>query len=300
MLKIWAWYNFPMKTLHEYIQDAEAKKVAIGHFNISNMEAVWAITNVARKLNVPVIIGVSEGEREFFGVRQIAAVVQSIRDEYAHPIFLNADHTYSVKGVKEAIDAGFDAAIFDGAKLSFDENVAQAKECVDYAHSVGREVLIEAELGFIGQSSKILDAVPDGVNLSEEGLTKPDQAREFVEKTGVDLLAPAVGNFHGMLKGGIDPKLNIDRIEELREACGIPMVLHGGSGNSDEDFVRAIEAGISIVHINTELRVAFRDALKLSLQDNPEEVAPYKIMKPSVAAMEKLVEAKLRVFNKMM
>ncbi len=288
-----------MKTLREYIQDAEMNKVAIGHFNISNMEAVWAISNVARKLNVPVIIGVSEGERDFFGVRQIAAVVKSLREEFAHPIFLNADHTYSVKGVREAIDAGFDAVIFDGAKLSFDENVAAAKECVEYARGVGHEVLVEAELGFIGQSSKILDAVPEGVNLSEEGLTKPEEASMFVEKTGVDLLAPAVGNFHGMLKGGIDPKLNIERIEELREACGIPMVLHGGSGNSADDFSAAIDAGISIVHINTELRIAYRDALKFSLQENPEEVAPYKILKPTVTAMEKIVEAKLKVFNKM-
>lgn len=288
-----------MKTLHEYIQDAEVNKVAIGHFNISNMEAVWAISNVARKLNVPVIIGVSEGEREFFGVRQIAAVVRSLREEFGHPIFLNADHTYSVKGVKEAIDAGFDAVIFDGAKLPFDENVAAAKECVDYAHGVGRGVLVEAELGFIGQSSKILDAIPDGVNLSEEGLTKPEEAKKYVELTGVDLLAPAVGNFHGMLKGGIDPTLNIARIEELREACGVPMVLHGGSGNSSDDFSAAIDAGISIVHINTELRVAYRDSLKLSLQENPDEVAPYKILKPTVAAMEKVVEAKLKVFNKL-
>ncbi len=288
-----------MKTLHEYIQDAEAKKVAIGHFNISNAEALWAITNVARKLNVPVIIGVSEGERDFIGVRQIAALVQSMRDEFAHPIFLNADHTYSFKRVKEAIDAGFDAVIIDGAKLPFDENVALTTQCVEYARSVGRPVLVEAELGYIGQSSKILDALPEGVNLTEEGLTKPEEAKLFVEKTGVDMLAPAVGNFHGMLKGGVDPKLNIERIEELREAVGIPMVLHGGSGNSSDDFSQAIDAGISIIHINTELRVAYRDALKLSLQENPEEVAPYKILKPAVAAMERVVEAKLKVFNKL-
>lgn len=288
-----------MKTLHEYIQDAEANKVAIGHFNISNIEGLWAIFNSGKKLNVPIIIGVSEGERDFIGVRQVAALVKSLREEFGHPIFLNADHTYSVDRVKEVIDAGFDSVIFDGAKLSFEENVAMTKACVDYARGSSRDVLVEAELGYIGQSSKILDEVPEGVDLSETSLTKPEQAKEFVEKTGVDLLAPAVGNFHGMLRGGSDPKLNIERIAELRQAAGIPLVLHGGSGNSSDDFAKAIDAGISIVHINTEIRLAYRDALKLFLQENPDEVAPYKIMKSAVSAMEKVVEEKLRIFNKL-
>lgn len=288
-----------MKTLHEYIQDAEAKKVAIGHFNISNIEGLWAIFNAGRQLNVPIIIGVSEGERDFIGVRQVVTLVKSLRDEFGHPIFLNADHTYSVDRVKEVIDAGFDAVIFDGAKLPFEENVAMTKACVEYARSASLDVLVEAELGYIGQSSKVLDEVPEGVDLSETALTKPEQAKEFVEKTGVDLLAPAVGNFHGMLRGGSDPKLNIERIAELRQAAGVPLVLHGGSGNSEDDFSKAIDAGISIVHINTEIRLAFRDALKLSLQGNPDEVAPYKIMKGPVSAMERVVKEKLKIFNKM-
>lgn len=293
-----ACYNISMKTLAEYIQDAEINKVAIGHFNISNLEAFWAIYNSAKKLNVPVIIGVSEGEREFVGVRQVAALVKTLRDE-GYPIFLNADHTYSVEKVKEAIDAGFDAVIVDGAKLPYEQNVAMTKECVEYARAAGRDVLVEAELGYIGQSSKVLDSLPEGVDLSEGSLTSPELAKKFVEETGVDLLAPAVGNFHGMLRGGVDPKLNIERIKAIREATGIPLVLHGGSGNSSDDFSQAIDNGIAIVHINTELRVAFRDALKLSLQENPEEVAPYKILKPAVVAMEKVVDAKLRVFNKL-
>ncbi len=288
-----------MKTLYEYIQDAEINKTAIGHFNISNIEALWAIFYAAQKLNVPVIIGVSEGERDFIGVRQVAALVKSLRDEFGHPIFLNADHTYSFERVKEAIDAGFDSVIFDGAKLPFEENIAEAKKCVEYARSVGRNVLVEGELGFIGQSSKLLDAVPEGVDLSESALTNPVQALEFVKKTGVDLLAPAVGNFHGMLRSGVDPKLNIARIKAIRDTAGVPLVLHGGSGNSNDDFSAAIDAGISIVHINTELRLAYRDALKLSLQENPDEVAPYKILKGPVTAMQKFVEGKLKTFNKL-
>lgn len=294
-----------MKTLRQHIADAAAQKIAIGHFNISNLEALWGIFNAARELNVPVIIGVSEGEREFTGVRQVAALVKSLREEHDFPIFLNADHTYSVEKVKEAIDAGFDAVIFDATKLPLEENIRQTKECVEYARAVSaasggtRDILVEAELGYIGQSSKILDAVPEGVELSDASLTSAAEATSFVRATGVDLLAPAVGNIHGMLRGGVDPKLNTARVAEIREACGVPLVLHGASGNSAEDITAAITAGVAIVHINTEIRVAYRDALKKSLQDNPDEVAPYKILKPAVAAVQKVAEAKLRIFNKL-
>jgi fructose-bisphosphate aldolase class II len=288
-----------MKTLKQTVWEAREKKVAVGHFNISNLEALWGIFRAAQSLNVPVIIGVSEGEREFVGVKQVAAVVKSIREEYDYPIYLNADHTYSFDKVKEAIDAGFDSVIVDGAKLSFEENVKLTKQCVEYARASGREVLVEAELGYIGQSSKVLDEIPEGVMLDESSLTDPAKAKEFVELTGVDMLAPAVGNFHGMLRGGVDPKLNIERVKAISEATGIPLVLHGGSGNSEDDFKQAIANGINIVHINTEIRLAYRDAVKKALQENPEEVAPYKFLKPGMLAVQEVVANKLRFFNNM-
>ena len=288
-----------MKSLQEHIAEAEDKKVAIGHFNISNIEMFWGIFRAAQSLNVPVIIGVSEGERAFIGVKQCVALVRSVREQYNYPVFLNADHTYSFEGVKEAIDAGFDAAIFDGAKLPFDENVKIAKQCVDYAKSTGTSTLIEAELGYIGQSSKVLDAVPEGVGLSPESLTSPEQATSFVQQSGVSLFAPAVGNIHGMLRVGHDPNLDIERIRAIRQAAGVPLVLHGGSGTTDEDFVKAVEAGIAIVHISTELRVAYVNAIKASFQANPEEVAPYKYMKSAVEAVEKVALGRLKLFNKM-
>ncbi len=290
-----------MKTLRESIADAAARKVAVGHFNISNLEGVWAAFRAAQKLSVPVIIGVSEGERDFVGTAQIAAVVNSIRAQFDYPIYLNADHTYSFERVKEAIDAGFDAAIFDGAKLPLEENIREAKRCAEYARKVraetGRDIMIEGELGYIGQSSKVLDAIPEGVNLAAGALTKPEDAARFVAETGVDLLAPAVGNFHGMLKGGVDPALNIETVAAVRSAAGIPLVLHGGSGNSIGDFTKAIAAGVSVVHINTELRVAYRKGLQLALQENPEEIAPYKYLKAAAAEMEKAASEKLRIFN---
>lgn len=286
-----------MKTLKESVWEAKEKGVAVGHFNISNLEALWGIFRAAQSLNVPVIIGVSEGERDFMGVKQVAALVKSIREEYDYPIYLNADHTYSFDKVKEAIDAGFDSVIVDGAKLSFEENVRMTKQCVDYARASGREVLVEAELGYIGQSSKVLDEIPEGVLLDESSLTDPAKAKEFVELTGVDMLAPAIGNFHGMLRGGVDPKLNIERVKEISEATGIPLVLHGGSGNSGDDFKESIANGIAIVHINTEIRLAFRDGVKKFLQENPEEVAPYKFLKPGMQAVQEVVTNKLKQFN---
>ncbi|MCR4334847.1 MAG: class II fructose-bisphosphate aldolase [Patescibacteria group bacterium] len=286
-----------MKSLRECIKDAENNKVAIGHFNISNIEMLWGIFRSAKNLNLPVIIGVSEGEREFIGIKQCTALIKSIREEFDYPIFLNADHTYSVDKVKETIDVGFDSIIYDGAKLSCEENVKNTKECVEYARKINPEIIVEGELGYIGQSSKVLDEIPSGVDL-EKGLTTSEQAEQFVKETGVDLFAPAVGNIHGMLRNTKDPHLNIERIKEIRDACGVPLVLHGGSGTPDEDFVKAIDAGVSIIHISTELRVAYRDALKLSLQQNPDEVAPYRYLKDAVLAVEKVVTERLKLFNK--
>lgn len=284
-------------TLREALKDAETKRVALGHFNISNLEGLWAIFHAARKLNIPVIVGLSEGERDFVGIPQAVALVKSIRDEYQYPIFINADHTYSVERVKEAIDAGFDSVIFDGAKLPLEENIAKTKECVAYARASGRDVLVEAEVGYIGTSSKVLDAIPDGVGLDPASLTSPEQAAHFVKETGVDLFAPAVGNVHGMLRATHDPRLDIERIGKIRAAAGVPLVLHGGSGTVDEDFTNGIKEGLSIVHINTEMRVAFVNTLRTYLNEHPDEVAPYKVMKEPTEAMEKVIEARLRLFN---
>lgn len=286
-----------IKTLREYIKEAEEKQIAIGHFNISNSDGVWAVFRAAQKLNVPVIIGVSEGERDFIGVKQIVALVKSIKEEFNYPIFLNADHTYSFERVKEVVDAGFDSVIFDGAKLSFEENVAETKKCADYIKENRPEMLLEAEMGYIGTSSKVWDEIPEGVDLDESSMTDPQKAKEFLDKTGIDMLAPSVGNIHGMFRGGSDPKLHIDLIKKIKEAVQIPLVLHGGSGNSGEDFKEAIKAGVSIVHINTEIRVAYKQGIMSYISENPDEVAPYKFLKQGVLNVEKVVEEKLKLFS---
>lgn len=279
----------------EIVKEAESKKTAIGHFNISNIEGLWGIFNAARALNLPIIIGLSEGERDFIGVKQAVSLVKSLRQEFNYPIFINADHTYSFERVKEAVDAGYDAVIFDGAKLPIEENIKITKECVLYAKSKNPNILVEGEMGYIGTSSKLLEKIPEGVSL--EHLTTPEEVARFVKETGVDFFSPSVGNIHGMLKNAPNPKLNIERIREIRQAAGVPLVLHGGSGISDDNFKEAIKAGVSTIHINTEIRVAYRDAVKNFLDKNPDEIAPYKIMKGTVGAIQKVVSERLKLFN---
>lgn len=275
------------------------QKKAIAHFNISNLDQARAICDVAQELNQPVIIGVSEGEREYMGVAMVRKVIDELNSEYAIPIFLNADHTYSLAKVMEAAEAGYDSVIIDGAKLPYEENVALVRECVDavraYEEKSGKRVLVEAELGYIGQSSSLNESLPEGV--SEANLTTVEQAKDFVIRTGIDMFAPAIGNVHGMLIDAPEPKLHIDRLKEISAAIDQPLVLHGASGNTDEDLKAAIGAGVAIVHINTEIRKAFRDGEMEYLEEHPNEVAPYKFGKEGQDRMKEVVRAKMMLYS---
>ena len=286
-----------MQTLREVLADADERRVAIGHFNTPTVSMIDAVVKAALKHNVPVIVGFSEGERDFFGLRQAVLYVKSIREQINHPVFVNADHTYSLERVKEAIDAGFDSVVWDGADKPYRENRDIAKAAVEYARASGRDVLVEAELGFIGAGSSLIEGPPPGAVITEEHMTKPPEASRFVSETGVDLLAPAVGNLHGLLKSGKNPHINTERVAELRQAAGVPLVLHGGSGISDEDFRKGIASGIAQVHVSTELRVAYRRALEASLKENPEELAPYRYMQSVREAVQRTVEDKLLLFS---
>ncbi len=282
-----------MKTLRETITDAAQNARAIGHFNFSDSNQLKAIAEAAKETGLPVIVGLSEGERDFFPLAHARVLVDLYRAQGVE-IFLNADHTYSVEKVQRAIAAGVDSVVVDGAKLSFEENVLMLSACVKDARASGRDVVMEGELGYIGQSSKPLDALPEGVSL--ENLTTADEAKRFVVDTGADCFAPAVGNVHGMLKAAAEPKLHSDRVKEISEAAGVPLVLHGASGNTEEEIVACIKAGVAIVHINTELRVAYRKGLEESFKNSPDEVAPYKFLAPPVEEMKRFVAGKLKVF----
>jgi fructose-bisphosphate aldolase, class II len=286
-----------MKTLRAVLQNAQASGDAVGHFNISDLVLLKAVLAGARELGLPVVVGLSEGEREFVGTRTIGAVVRSLREEFDFPIFLNADHTHSLAKGIEAAKAGFDSIVFDLSALPFEENIKQTKQAVETLKSINPSMMVEGEIGDIGTGSEIHDTAPD----LAKGLSSPEEAKQYVESTGVDILAPAVGNMHGLLKsmvsGETKKRLDIERIAAIKKATGKFLTLHGGSGTDDDDLRKAIAVGINIVHINTELRVAWRRGLEQGLAKMPEEVVPYKIFPPALEGVKQVVLSRLRVFN---
>ena len=286
-----------MKTLIEVIQEAGKNRVAIGHFNIADLVLLKGIFQAARELNVPVIVGASEGEREFAGTRQLAAVVRSLREEFDFPIFMNADHTHSLAKGLEAVKAGFDSVVFDLSTLPVEQNALSTKQAVEAFKSLNPAVVVEGEIGDIGSGSEIHEDAPG----PDRALTTAEEARQFVAETKVDVLAPAVGNSHGMRKNMVTGKerkhLAIERIREIKSAACVPLTLHGGSGTADEDLKQAILAGVNIIHINTELRLAWKQGLEAGLTRRQDEVVPYKILPYAVAAIHDVVRARLRLFG---
>lgn len=287
-----------MHNLRNALEQARENGVAIGHFNVADLVLLKAVFSAAQELEAPVLVGASDGERAFMGVRQIAALVRSLREEFDFPIFLNADHTHSLTDAVNAAKAGFDAVVFDASALPFDQNARKTKEAVEALKSINPGILVEGEIGDIGTGSEIHEQAPD----LTRGLTTPLQAKQFVEATGIDILAPAVGNMHGMLKsmvkGETKKHLDIPRIAQIKSAVRIPLTLHGGSGTDDQDLRNAIAAGINIVHINTELRVAWRRGLEDALAKQPDEVVPYKILSFPVESVKQVARSRLSLFNR--
>ena len=286
-----------MRVLRDELNDAQKNGVAIGHFNVSDLVLLKAVFSCAQGLNLPVVVGASQEEREFMGVHQIAALVRSLREEFDFPIFLNADHTHSLAKAVEIAKAGYDAIVFDLSALPFEENVRQTKEAVTQLKAINPAILVEGELGDIGTGSAIHDEAPD----LSKGLTIPAEAKQFVESTRVDILAPAVGNMHGILRsmvqGETKKRLDIPRIAQIKSAARVLLTLHGASGTDDEDLRKAIAAGINMIHINTELRVAWRRGMEDALVKHPDEVVPYKILPFVVESVRQVVCSRLRLFN---
>ncbi|HTW31128.1 MAG TPA: class II fructose-bisphosphate aldolase, partial [Candidatus Sulfotelmatobacter sp.] len=237
------------------------------------------------------------GERGFLGTYELAALVKVMREEQDVPIFLNADHTHSLEKAVEAARAGFDAVVVDFSALPFDQNVSRTKETVAAIKAINPAIFAEGEIGNIGTGSEIHKTIQNDFRT----LSTPDESRQFVDATRIDALAPAVGNMHGMLESMVEGKnkkrLNIARIAAIKKATGVFLTLHGGSGTDDEDFVHAIAAGINIVHISTELRVAWRRSLEGGLASQPNEVTPYKILLPVVESVKQVVSSRLKLFN---
>lgn len=286
-----------MDALRSVLTRLQRQGAALGHFNVADLVLLKAIVAAAAEVRVPVLVGASEGERNFLGTYELAALVKVMCAENDVPIFLNADHTHSLEKAVEAAKAGFDAVVIDFSALPFDENVSRTKETVEAIKAINPAILAEGEIGHIGTGSEIHPSVSNEFL----NLTTPEEARQFVDSTAIDILTPAVGNMHGMLESMVEGKtkkhLNIERIAQIKKAVGLFLTLHGGSGTNDDDFLRAIAAGINIIHINTELRVAWRRSLEGSLKSQPNEVVPYKLLRPVVDSVKQVVSSRLKLFN---
>ncbi len=278
----------------EIFQKAKQNRYAIGAFNVSNLEQLKAIVLAAQNLKSPAFISTSEGESKFIGKKLVRALVNVYKKETGLPLILHLDHGKSLEVIKEAIEAGYDSVHFDGSELDFEENIKITKQVVELAQEKGIEN-VEGEIGYLRGKSEIQEKV----EIQKEDLTEPKQALEFVKQTGVDSLAVAVGNIHGVFKSSKNPHLFLERLEEISQVLGdeIGLVLHGGSGTPEQDVKKAIESGVVKVNVNTELRMAYTNSLKKSLENNPNQITPYKLMPPVVEAVQKIVEEKIKLFG---
>lgn len=286
-------------TLQEILEKATREGWSTGHFNASESDHMRSIVEGCKEAGSPAIIGTSEGEAKHLGYFEAVALRDAFRKEFNIPVFLNADHHKSVEAAKKAADAGYDSIHIDLSALLFDENIKGTKEIVEYARQISIQhsefnISVEGELGYLRGSSEVQN---EKIDVKPEDYTEPELAREFVEKTGVNRLAIAVGNIHGISLD--EPALDIERIRQIRTLVpgDVALVLHAGSGIPDEQIRAAIEAGIANIHINTDIRVAYAQGLRDSIENHPEEVAMYKLDAEAVKAMKEVIGEKLTLFR---
>jgi len=279
--------------IKEIIKDAQKGSYAVGAFNTSNLEITLGIIKAAVAKKAPVIVQVTESSIKYAGLRPITHIVQTIAKNVAGdiPVALHLDHSKSFQSVAECIQAGFSSIHIDASELPFDENVALSRHAVVYAHR--HHVWAQGELGSIlGKEGMIGVDVPKNSN---DYMTDPEKVKQYIKETEVDTLAVSIGTMHGYFKG----KENIDhaRLARIHEKTKIPLVLHGGSGASSKDITAAIKNGIRIINIDTDLRIAFTDTLKKTLQKDIKSYDPRRILTPSIDAIQKVVEERIELFG---
>ncbi|BAF61019.1 MAG: class II fructose-1,6-bisphosphate aldolase [Pelotomaculum sp.] len=278
----------PLVTAGELLKEAETGGYAVGAFNCNNMEIVQAIVAAAEAENAPVIMQASQGAIRYAGIDYIAAMARLAAGRARVPVALHLDHGTSFEQVVQCIRAGFTSVMIDGSRLPLAENVALTRRVVEVARAVG--VSVEAELGKIGGAEDDI-----AVSEREAVLTDPEEAGIFVRETGVDCLAVAVGTAHGRYRGV--PKLDFPRLEKIRSAVQIPLVLHGSSGVPDEAVREAIRLGVRKVNIDTNIREAFVAAARRVLEADPGEIDPRKVLAPAREAAVAVIREKIRVFG---
>lgn len=268
------------------LQDAQARGYAVPAFNIHNAETIQAILEVCKELHSPVILAGTPGTFKHIAFEEIYALCQAYSESYGMPLALHLDHHESLADISRKVNAGVRSAMIDGSHFPFAENGKLVRSVVDFCHR--HDCSVEAELGRLG-------GVEDDMDVDEESafLTDPQEARRFVELTGVDSLAVAIGTAHGLYTKR--PKIDFKRLGEIREVVSVPLVLHGASDVPDEFVRRAIELGVCKVNVATELKIAFAAAVKRWFGDNPEGNDPRYYMRVGMDAMKEVVRSKVAV-----
>jgi len=275
-------------TVDELLFKAEKEGYAVGAFNANNMEIVQAILEAAKRENAPVIMQASQGAITYAGLDFITGMVRLAATASTVPVALHLDHGTDFDQVVKCIRSGFTSVMYDGSKLPLEENIAITRKVLDMTRPIG--VSVEAELGKIGGTE-------DDVHVSEKDAmyTDPEEARHFVEQTGIQSLAIAIGTAHGQYKG--EPQLDFDRLAKIKALVKIPIVLHGSSGVPDESVRRAIELGVRKVNIDTNIREAFVGEMRRVMIEKPDEIDPRKILGPAREAATAIIAKKIRLFG---
>ena len=278
------------------MQRSRQQGFAVGAFNIDNQETLIAVCRAAQKLNAPVMVEVSDGEVKALGLENIRDMVDNYRDEYGVEVYINLDHSPTVLDCKRAIDVGFEFIHIDisqaNHEASEEEIIAKTKEVVDYAKFTG--ALVESEPHYFGGSSNVHH---EGINYEEikKTFSTPEGAKAFVEATGVDTFAAAIGNLHG--KYDVPKELDIELLTSIRQSIECQISLHGGSGTPLHFFEEAAKVGVSKININSDMRYAFRTVLEKSLEQHPDEFAVVKLMDDVKDAVQAVVEEKITAFG---
>lgn len=278
------------------MQRSRQQGFAVGAFNIDNQETLIAICRAAQKLDSPVLIEVSQGEVEALGLENVRDLVDNYREEYGIEVYLNLDHSPTVEACKRAIDAGYEFIHIDISQANHDasteEIIAKTKEVVEYAKFTG--ALVESEPHYFAGGSNVHH---EGINYEEikKTFSTPEGAKSFVDATGIDTFAAAIGNLHG--KYDVPKELDLGLLAQIRAAIHCQISLHGGSGTPLHFFEEASRAGVSKININTDMRVVFRESLEKALRENPDEYAVVKLMPQVYEAVQVVVEEKINAFG---
>lgn len=278
------------------MQRSRAQGFAVGAFNIDNQETLIAIARAAQKLNAPVLVEVSDGEVSALGLENIRDMVDNYKEEYGIEMYINLDHSPTVEDCKRAIDVGFEFIHIDISQANHDATTAEiiekTKEVVDYAKFTG--ALVESEPHYFGGSSNLHTEEID-YEAIKKTFSTPDGAKSFIDATGIDTFAAAIGNLHG--KYPVPKELDLELLQRIRDAIGCQISLHGGSGTPLHYFEEAAKIGVSKININSDMRYAFRKTLEKVLADHPDEYAVVKLMPEVYGAVQAVVEEKIAAFG---